>query len=236
VPEEPTAALDDDDSVFSELEHPVAATQATTAAQRSSRTDRIATQATSNRRPRLDPDVEVEDRGFMSVDLLVALARRSSTMLAWLAVSGGCADDTGDGTSGTGTTGSGKPQSSVVHAELFCDGALTPIDCIESEIGQRRIDANSATFDCYAEGARVVGEISQPRVGDASTWGTGFATIKATCATSPASQFDQELTVMGGTSGSVAITTYEVGAFMEGTFSDAAGSFTGTFSIYAEMP
>jgi hypothetical protein len=166
----------------------------------------------------------------------MAVGFRMALALVLCTATSGCADDSeGDATtSGTATTGSGQPKSSVVHAELSCNGAITAIDCQESEIGQRRVDTNSATFDCYAQGARVVGEISQPRVGDANVWGSGFASIKATCATSPASQFDQELMVTGGSAGSVAITTYEVGVFMEGTFSDAAGAFTGTFSIYAE--
>ncbi|NUO53713.1 MAG: hypothetical protein HOV80_33105 [Polyangiaceae bacterium] len=172
----------------------------------------------------------------MSARLGVVLLRRYGVLLVFCAATSACSDDAATGTSGTETTGSGEPNTSVVHAELLCNGAVTPIDCVESQIGQRRVGPNSASFDCYAEGARVVGEISEPRVGEVATFSSGFATIKATCATSPASQFDEELTVTAGMSGSVAITTYEAGVLMEGTFSDAAGSFTGSFSIYQEMP
>ncbi|NUO51205.1 MAG: hypothetical protein HOV80_20290 [Polyangiaceae bacterium] len=196
----------------------------------------MASKASSNRGRRLDPDVEVEDVRFMSVRPGVVLLLRYGALLVFYATTFACSDDAATGTSATATTGSGEPKTSVVHAELVCNGAVTPIDCIESQIGQRRVGANSASFDCYAEGARVVGEISEPRVGEVATFGSGFATIKATCATSPASQFDEELTVSNGTSGSVAITTYEAGVFMEGTFSDAAGSFSGSFSIYPETP
>lgn len=171
----------------------------------------------------------------MSLGLALALKRRCAALVVLLATAPACSDDTSATTSASTTTGSGQLESSVVHAELVCDGAVTAIDCVESQIGQRRVGANTATFDCYAEGARVVGEISEPRVGEAATWSTGFARIKATCASSPASQFDQELTVMGGASGSVNISRYETNTFIEGTFSDAAGTFTGSFSVYAEQ-
>lgn len=161
--------------------------------------------------------------------------KRSTATLLVVVACAGCSDDDTRGTSGTESSSTGGQKSSVVHAEIICAGVVTQVDCIESEIGQRRVDANTATFDCYTEGGRLFGELSQPFVGEIATSQTSFAEMKASCAGTPAGTFDHELTVSAGMPGSVVVTTYEAGVFMEGDFSDASGTFTGTFSIYPQM-